>query len=270
MKTSRTGCLTLRAGILCALAAAMLALTGFAAAEGTESAPHEMDLILAQDVVDHGDLRAPDGSPLKIRSDPSMPGRGQADAEGREPDYTGIVGFAVLAKDPEVSAFSVFDKAYWAVPAFRKAGDGFEGNGRIAHKTPVVVIGQELRPDGQGAFTGMLRIVRLDLRSICWMEVKCFETLQYWNLPIGEIQAYGYSIAVYRETPGEGPRKEDGEGIALHDGTRVLLPSKGAFPDNSPAPETLTIQGIIFRELEDKTIIPVTIYLRSEELVPNY
>lgn len=271
MKKSRANRKKAPKRLLCALLAALL-LTGVVSCAGTAEGLDPMlvypDLILAQNTADHLHLKAADGSELVLRSDLTVPGRGEADAGGNEPDYSGMLGFAVLPKDPEIGRSADFATADWQVPLYRKAKDGVSlvQSGKLAHKTPVLVTRQGLKPDGEGGYTGWLEIVRLDVRAPCFLDVTCFSTVPYWNLPVTEIPAYGYSIAVYRESPGEAPRDEFGNSCVLRDGTSVLIPVEGAFPVNSPEPDQLTVQGIVFTADEAGNQAPNVIYFREDDL----
>lgn len=228
----------------------------------------EVDLILARSTVKVMDLKGPDGETLQVRSGPSPEGRGAAGPHGETPDYVGMVGYAALPLDPEICRFPGIRDGYWSIPLYRRAKDGVQvirDGQSISHKTPVIVTGQELEADGDGGFSGYLHIVRLDTHMPCMMDVSCFVTFPYWTLPIAESRNYGYRLAVYRETPGEAPCTEDGSGFGLRDGTTVLIPFAGAAAGSSPRPETLKIQGILFREDE-----PCILYFREEDLLPNY
>ena len=248
-----------------------LLLCLLAAEAGGETLFHEdPEMILAQAAASSLGLQTPDGDPLTVWEDPSVPGRGKAGPEGKEPDYTGMVGFAALPKDPEISVFSIFDKAYWTLPFYRKTDEGYREEGIIPHKTRVLVITQDLQADGNGNYRGYVEVVRLDTSELCVLDVSCFETLPYWELPIQEIPSYGYCIAIYRETPGEGPRYEDGHGCPLRDGTRVLVPYEGAVENRNPAPDRLQVPGIIFQEETKGTIVQKNVYFRQDDLIASY
>lgn len=256
--------------VLFAVMAAAGALMCTGAAEEADRLANSPDMILAKDAAARMNLRTPDGDPLEVRCDPTVPGRGEAGPDGGEPDYTGMLGFAALPKDPEISKFSVFDKAYWTIPLYLIRDGEPVQEGSISHKTPVVVTGQTLKADENGGYRGLLEIVRLDVGEKCLLDVSCFVTLPYWMLPLREVPAHGYSIAVYRETPGEGPRKEDGKPVTLRDGTRILIPFEGACPADNPDPEHLNVQGVVFTEDGAGTISPIIVWFRENDLFLNY
>ena len=270
MKTDETDRSNMPRRLFCLLLAVLLlCLTAGSAAEGPRF-DNEPDVILARDAARQLDLREPGGNPLDVRMDPETAGRGSAREDGAEPDYIGLIGFAVLPDDPEISKFAVFDKAYWTIPLFRKTDDGYTKAGTIVHKSPLVITGQDLKDGGNGRYEGYLEAIRLDTEEQCILEAKCFVTVPYWTLPLQEIPAYGYCIAVYRETAGEGPKDEEGNSCMLRDGTRVLIPIEGACPDENPQPGILQVQGVVFQEEADGKITPKTVYFREEDLVLNY
>ena len=228
------------------------------------------EVTLGQYAADRYDLSV-DGRRMSVRSDPGLPGRGQANPDGNEPDYIGVTGFAVIPNDPDIGKYIGSTGLTWEVPVYRqpKEGKPLVRKGSLAHKTSVLVAGQALEPDGKGGYTGWLNVVRLDNRTMCWLHVSCFVTMPYWSLPAEQIPAYGYAVAVYRRGSGTAP--EDGEGIPyrLADNTVVLIPFEGALAAESPELEELTVQGIVFTG-EDGTGDPALLYFRNDELIPVY
>ena len=275
MLTGRADRKRARKKLLCALLAALLLTCIGACAETAEGPDLDLinpDLILAQDTVDYLELTAPEGGRLTVRSDPSVPGRGEADPEGNEPDYSGVLGFAALPNDPEIGSSSIFCTPSWQVPVYRRSKDGktMVKGGSLAHKTPVLVIRQKLKEDGKGGYTGWLQIVRLDTREICYIKASCFATLPYWQLPIAEIPTFGYCLAIYRESPGTAPRDATGQSRTFRDGEKVLIPCSGAFPMQSPDPKNLTVQGIVFTGNESGSAAPEILYFRETDLTVLY
>ena len=228
------------------------------------------EIILAQYAADRYDLSM-DGRRMKVRSDPGIPGRGQADADGNEPDYVGVVGFAVIPNDPEIGKYVSFTDLTWQVPVYREPREGkpLVQKGSVAHKTSMLVVGQKLEPDGKGGYTGWLCVARMDNRTMCYLDVSCFVTMPYWSLPVEEIPAYGYGIAVYRDRTDAEPKDGNGETCSFEDGTEVLIPFEGAFPGDSPEPGELNVQGIVFTG-EGENVKSEIAYFSSGELIPVY
>ncbi len=263
--------------LLYALLAALLLtgmLAGAAAAEGAADPLLlvDPDVILAEATVEQLGLKAPDGKKLTVRRALTIPGRGASDPAGRAPDYTGVLGYVAIPLDPSACESSSMVKSDWNVPVYRISKDEktMVKSGTAAHKTAVLVTNQRLKYDGKGAYTGWLAVVRLDSLKQCYLHVSCFETQAYWELPLGEIQKHGYSIAVYRESPGKPPMDETGKPYSLRDGTRLLIPYKGACPANSPDPEHLTMQAIVFTRDETGTTTANIVYFRANDLKTIY
>ncbi len=279
MTAGRTGRGTAPAGRLFALFAALLLAVPAGAGraeepsvlpEADEMILNAPEIILAQFAADRYDLSV-DGRRMEVRNDPQIPGRGQAGPDGSEPDYIGVVGFAVIPNDPAIGRNAGFTDPVWQVPVYRQPRDGkpLVQKGSVAHKTSMLVVGQDLQPDGKGGYTGWLCAARMDNRTMCYLDVSCFVTTPYWSLPVKELQSQGNGIAVYRDRNGTEPKDGNGETCRFEDGTEVLIPFEGAFPGNSPEPEELDVQGIVFvRDGEDmKSEIA---YFSSSELIPVY
>ena len=279
MTAGRAGKGTVPAGRLFALLAAFVLAVpaGIAAAEEPTvlSGEDEMvlnapEIILAQYAADRYDLSV-DGRRMEVRNDPLLPGRGQAGPDGSEPNYVGVVGFAVIPNDPAIGRNAGFADPAWQVPVYRQPREGkpLVQKGSVAHKTSMLVVGQDLHPDGKGGYTGWLCAARMDNRTMCYLDVSCFVTMPYWSLPVEEIPAYGYGIAVYRDTTGAEPKDGNGKTCGFGNGTEVLIPFEGAFPGDSPEPGELDVQGIVFTG-EGENVRSVIAYFSDSELIPVY
>ena len=260
--------------LLYALLAALLLTGAFVGAAAAEDAGLLInpDMILAQDTADRLELRMADGSRMKVRCDLSVPGRGNAGTDGEAPDYIGMLGYAVLPNNPDVARSSSFSKPGWQVPVYRRSKDGntMVKGGSIAHKTPVLVTRQSLKKNEDGTYKGWLEIIRLDTRKQCYLPAGSFETRPYWELSIKEVSACGYSLAVYRESPGVAPKDETGKVYTLRDGTRVLLPYEGACDGESPEKDLLPVQGIVFVQNGTGAVEADVVYFREADLKLTY
>ena len=260
--------------LLCALLAAVLIslLAGAAAAEGIDPLLVDPDVILAKATVEQLDLKAPDGKALPVRRAFGVSGRGASDPAGRAPDYTGVLGYISMPLDPSACESAFMVRPDWQVPVYRISKDGktMVKSGYAPHKTAVLVTNQRLKYDGKGNYTGWLAVVRLDSLKQCYLHVSCFETQAYWELPLAEIPKHGYSIAVYRESPGKPPMDETGKTYTLRDGTRLLIPYKGACPANSPDPEHMTMQAVVFTHDGTGAPAATVVYFRATDLKTIY
>lgn len=275
MSTGRADRKKAQRKLFCALLAASLLICAGAGAETAEGPDMNLvnpDMILAQDTVDYLHLTTPEGDRIVVRTDPSVPGRGEADPEGNEPDYSGLLGFAALPEDPEIGNSPAFCTPSWEIPVYRRSGNRntMVKSGTLSHKTPVLVIRQKLREAGNGGYSGWLQVVRLDTREICYLKSSCFATRPYWDMPVTEIPAFGYCIAIYRESPGMAPRDRNGKSAAFRDGTKVLIPFSGAFPMRNPDPKNLTVQGIVFEGNDSGTEEREILYFREADLTVMY
>ena len=235
-----------------ALLLALLLLLSACLSAQAEDSMGDVTLVLAQDAVSMFGLTDPQGSPLQPRTAQEMNGRGFPDEAGIEPDYRGVVGFAALQTDWEVSRFNTFTSTPWVLPVYDRDGDGWKQreNDVIRHKTPVLVADQVLREEKGHKFRGYLDVIRLDTRERVWIDVTQFATVPYWTLELSEAMKYGYCIAVYRNNSRYEPMDKKAHRGTVPEGTRVLMcysnPPKYFSPDKEHNP----LLGIIFRSRE--------------------
>ncbi len=199
-------------------------------------------------------------------------GRGKAeDQSGAEPDYAGLVGYAAAFGSegliPEAERLNM----PWTVPAYTKTDDGWTADRPISHKTPVVVIAQELETTAPGQYTGKLQIIRLDINEITWMDVENFITSPYWFYPARRAVRYGSSIAVYRQAGGRNPVTEDGREVPLKDNTRILVPGPEIPGRERGTPENRQlIPGIAFGVPDDGADTPAVLFFEEGDLTLIY
>ena len=219
-----------------------------AAAEPGAGMP-DVVILLAQNASDELQLKNADGMPLRPCSAPELKGRGNPDVTGEEPDYRGIVGYAALQNGWEVSRFNTFTMTPWLLPVYEKDGDDWkeQADDMIRHKTPVLVVDQEIREGKGHKYTGFLYVIRLDSMKPAWIDVTQFVTVPYWTRDLSEAVQYGYCIAVYRDRSRYEPIDRKAHRGTVPDGTRVLLcysnPPKFLSPDRIHNP----MLGIVFR-----------------------
>lgn len=159
--------------ICCILLAAAFLLSGPLQASADVPALYDPELILAIDVVRELDIRDAKGRPLQVSYNTGLQGRGLPGTNGREPDYQGVVGYAVVPNEPDFCDSPRFAAYFWMVPVYGETAEGTMGDqsGTVSHKTPVAVIGQNLEQADDGTWQGHLRTIRLDSEEICWMDV---------------------------------------------------------------------------------------------------
>lgn len=233
----------------------------------------DINLLLARNAVDALDLQDAAGEAVRPRLAPEMTGRGEPDTVGEEPDYRGVVGYASLQADWDVSRFSTFTSTPWVLPLYEKETDGWKerGDDAIRHKTPVLVLDQTLREEKGHKFRGCLEVIRLDTMERAWISVTNFVTAAYWTLPLGEATQYGYCIAVYRNRSRYEPMDKNGHRGTVPDGTRVLMCEKRTSRYFSKDPENNPLLGIVFRSADAGDAVYRTfLFFNAEDLIPIY
>lgn len=231
---------------------------------------YDSETILAMDALKKLEVLDDSGRLLEIRSGRELRGRGIPDAESKEPDYTGVVGYAAIPNEPAFSESPKFPSYLWMIPVYEDSEGSISGQyGQISHKTPLVAVGQQLKLAEDGMYKGYVRAIRLDRQEFCWVDVHCFVTLPYWKMKISDASAYGYCLAVFREGSRDVPRTPEGEAVSFRDGTRILIPFRGAVAAVSPDPEKLPVLGIAFRKTEGGTV-PVPVFFNEQDLALTY
>ena len=248
-KTVRTGKRSICR--LCALALLpVLLLSCCFSARAEEQFPSFMPdatVIIAEAAVTTLGITDAEGNPLTVRKAPEMNGRGKPEVKGQEPDYRGVLGYMALQSEWEVSRFNTFVRTPWVLPVY-DGPDGDRVAGEIQHKTPVLVIDQQIKERLKYRFAGRLQVIRLDTSEIVWVDVTQFVTVPYWTLDVTEAVKYGFSIVVYRSKSRHEPMDRKKHTGPLPDGSWVLLCEAAKFPYHiSPDKENRPLLGIIFR-----------------------
>ena len=231
-----------------ALALTLLFSAGLPAPARAEAV--DVDLILASNAAAAFGVKGSDGQLIVPRKEPGMKGRGNPDKPGEEPDYRGVVGYVSLQTGWEVSRFNTFEQTPWQLPVYEKDGDSWKTVDAIKHKTPVLVVDQEIREEKGKKYAGHLQVIRLDIHRMIWIDVKQFVTVPYWTLDLAEAVKYGYCIAVYRDKSRYEPMDRKGRRGTIPDGIRVLMCDKLSARYFSPDRKNNPLQGIVFRSKE--------------------
>lgn len=269
----RTGKLTRRAAALLLALSLAAGLFSAALADGTAaSARMDVDLIMARNAIAGFNVKGSDGKLMEPRRAPEMKGRGLPDEAGVEPDYRGVVGYVSLQTGWEVSRFNTFTQTPWQLPVYEeKAGEFREAADSIKHKTPVLVIGQQIRESMGHKYVGYLKVVRLDVHRIIWIDVTQFVTVPYWTYELSEAIKYGYCIAVYRNTTRHEPMDRKKHRGTLPDGLRVLMCYTVSARYFSPDRENNPMLGIVFKGREKKDAYTRTfLFFNQDDLTLIY
>ena len=269
----RTGKLTKRAAtLLLALALAAGLVSTAPAEQAAASASMDVDLIMAKNAITGFNVRGADGKLLEPRRAPEMQGRGLPDQSGVEPDYRGVVGYASLQTSWEVSRFNTFTETPWQLPVYtEKSGEFAPADDSIKHKTPVLVIDQQIRESKGHKFVGYLKVVRLDIHRIVWLDVTQFVTVPYWTYDLREALKYGYCIAVYRNSTRHEPMDRNKHRGTLPDGLRVLMCHTVSSRYISPDKENNPLLGIVFKSRDKKDAYTRTfLFFNQEDLTLIY
>lgn len=278
-ENSGKGGKAVRKGIICRLCALVLLpvlLLPCCLSARAEDWPADFGIdatmILARNAAKDFGLTDAEGNPLVPRKAPEMKGRGTPDVKGTEPDYRGILGYAALQSDWEVSRFNTFIRTPWTLPVYEDEY-GSRVIGEIQHKTPVLVVDQHIR-EGRGyKYSGRLQVIRLDTREPAWIDVTQFVTVPYWTLDLTDAAKYGFSIAVYRSRSRYEPMDGKKHTGPLPDGTWVLMCDKAKFPHHtSPDRENRPLLGIIFRnnKTEGEGYLRYFLFFNTEDLTLVY
>ena len=214
---------------------------------------------------------------VTIRQNGRIYGRGISDEpSGAEPDYIGLVGYAVAANNREINPETDGSVFPWTVPAYLLYSKRWYYTQPMQHKTGVLVIRQILKDTGGGQYTGRLKIIRLDSGEICWMDVENFITVPYWFYPPRRAVKYGSVVAAYRREGNRLPTDENGVPAEVANDTDVLIPGNGAW-DMRTSDSSRMIPGIVREERvteengqETRTVVSTVLLFPEEDLTIIY
>ncbi|MBR6739050.1 MAG: peptidoglycan-binding protein, partial [Oscillospiraceae bacterium] len=199
-------------------------------------------------------------------------GRGHSDGGREEPEYVGQRGY--IGYYEHFTSNAEGDKCFdtpWLVPTYRKDRQFWVEDGTIEHKTEVIVISQELKHEGYGAYSGMLLVERLDNKKQVYVNVMSFITKPYWTYSdLVEAVRVGDYIAEYNDSGSYYPVGTSNSRIDLPDGTLVLVKGvTGLHGRNGPDNEITPIEGMVWKEWK-YGYGGVTVYFTEEDLTIVY
>lgn len=181
--------------------------------------------------------------------DETLAGHGHSDAGRSEPQYVGVVGYAVNWGESYYD-----DEEYlsgnWTVPIYEKDKQFYNESGTIAHKTEVLVVSQELEHEGYSAYSGYLTVEDTTTGEQYIIDVRNFITKPYWTYDdLLSAVSVGHFIAEFNQVSDYYPVDKSNEKVALEDGTVVHAIGKtGTFGRNGPDDETNQIEAVVFKE----------------------
>lgn len=265
----KTGKIIKKAAIL--LLTLMLATGSISAATADAPAPMDVDLIMAKNAIAGFHIVGDNGQLMEPRRAEDMKGRGLPDEVGVEPDYRGVVGYVSLQTSWEVSQFNKFTETPWVLPVYEKKDDDWVVVDTIKHKTPVLIVDQEIRESKGHKFIGYLKAVRLDIHKEIWIDVTQFITVPYWTYELSEAVKYGYCIAVYRDTSRHEPMDKKKHRGTLPEGLRVLMCYTVSARYHSPDKKNNPLLGIVFKSKEKKDAYTrMFLFFNQEDLTLIY
>ena len=212
---------------------------------GTAEWTPETEVAMAYSALEYLESQGEVHGSLQPRKAPELPGRGRETGSGEQPDYVGVIGYAAATNSESRMTEKLGMSIPWSVASYVGTEQGISHGDAVIHKTPVLVIGQNL-DEAEYGHRGLLRVVRLDTGKICFLQVRNFVTDAYWLADPGKAAAEGFCVAEYNAGNGAEPLDEAGNTVA--DVRKVLLPYRELVKGESPAPETNPVAGIVFRD----------------------
>lgn len=189
-----------------------------------------------------------------------LKGRGKSDVGRSEPYYENITGYVASYKTEEYSI-----DPNWQVPIYQKDKQFYEEIGKIAHKTKVLVLEQELKHSGYGNYEGYLLVKNIDTEDTFYISVYNFINVAYWEYTdLYEATYFGNYIAEFNQKSNYYPVDKNGEKVELADGIKVLVTGKtGTMRDVDN--DTHPIEATVYKEWK-YGYGGVTVYFTVEDL----
>ena len=181
--------------------------------------------------------------------DESLEGRGNSDSGRSEPQYVGIIGYAVNWGESYYDN-TEYLSGNWTVPVYEIDKQFYNEVGTIAHKTEVLVLSQELEHEGWGRYSGYLTVEDTATKDQYIIAVYNFITKPYWTYEdLLEAVSVGHFIAEFNQVSDYYPVNQSNEKVELEDGTIVHVIGKtGTYGKNGPDNDTNQIEAIVFKE----------------------
>ncbi len=253
---------TLSILIVCVL---VFSLCGCGAADNTDNTNNETNTSIetsGSETTDTTSTMAPDGTETDETNTTTtvLKGRGNSDIGRSEPQYENITGYVASYDDEEYSI-----EPNWQIPIYQKDKQFYEECGKIAHKTKVLVLEQELEHSSHGFYKGYLLVKDIDTENTFYINVKNFINTPYWEYTdLYEAALVGEYIAEFNQKSDYYPVNKNGKKVELPDGMKVLVTGKtGLMRDVDD--DTHPIEATVYKEWE-YGYGGVTVYFTAEDL----
>lgn len=194
--------------------------------------------------------------------------RGRYDKKAAHPsasDYIGVNGYVAAAYETYLypSSTSPHENNWlespWFVTVYKKDKQFFNAVGTIEHKTPVIVVDQELIDDGDHKYDGFLLIERIDTGEQYYISVVDFVVEPYWeSIDMASIPYASPCLAVYHQNSSYYPVDRNERKATITDGDLVFIfgnTSWAGIDDTTNQIDGLTDNGRAFFNVDDLTII---------------
>ena len=207
------------------------------------------------------------GDPLSM----DMFSRGRHDLWNGYPlasQFVGMTGYVAVAYDSYL--YPTTDAPYendwfsgsWKATTYEKDKQVWNASGTIEHKTPVVVVDQDLVSEhNSGKYRGHLLVERISDGQQFYISVTDFVIQPYWKSSnINDILSAGPCLAVYHQVSDYYPINSKNEKADLKDGAIVLVRGSASGgngfgdPETNPV-DTLSDIGRCYFNASDLTII---------------
>ncbi|MCX4372862.1 MAG: hypothetical protein OSJ58_13765 [Dysosmobacter sp.] len=207
-----------------------------------------------------------DGEPLALASF----NRGSAGRWGPRPSadqYVGVSGYVAVALNSFQYASSDsphennFRSKPWYATTYEKDKQYWNPVGTIEHKTPVIVIEQELtfRQEGLYRYEGYLLVERIDNSERFYISITDFVAVPYWeNLNVSDTVYSGPCLAEYHQISDFYPVDRRGRKSDIAEGAIVTVYGAtmwGGVDRDANAIDALTDNGRCYFNDADLTII---------------
>lgn len=192
---------------------------------------------------------------LEDKRDTSLNGRGNADVGRSEPEYVGLIGYIAVQNGD--TNYDKIDEVVWNVPTYVKDKQFWVEDGKIEHKTEVLVKEQFLEHEGYGRYSGYLCVEKTDTKEQVYIDVKEFVTNPYWlAADAREAVRFGDFIAKFKQVSDYYPVNKSGEKVELADGTMVLaVGTTGTYGKGGPDKDTNEIEAVVISNSDNSSRI---------------